>query len=147
MFSSPFQLLYVTWIQFVVKIIRQFGSRPVQTARQAWPFRTSWLQRPNLSEAMGFRIAGPGMNMTWYCWWKKSCTTQHVWNPVNTGIWYIYHINWCRISSINSMTWYMTWYWIHIERSLLGTCGRSCSSKLAGMCRFQSHLWYNLDRG
>ena len=21
-----------------------------------------------------------------YCWWKKSCTTWHVWNPVNTGI-------------------------------------------------------------
>ena len=21
-----------------------------------------------------------------YRWWKKSCTTQHVWNPVNTGI-------------------------------------------------------------
>ena len=22
----------------------------------------------------------------WYCWWKKSCTTQHVWNPVNNRI-------------------------------------------------------------
>ena len=21
-----------------------------------------------------------------YCWWKKSCTTWHVWNPVNYGI-------------------------------------------------------------
>ena len=21
-----------------------------------------------------------------YCWWKKSCTTQHVWHPVNNGI-------------------------------------------------------------
>ena len=20
-----------------------------------------------------------------YCWWKKSCTTRHVWNPVNNG--------------------------------------------------------------
>ena len=20
-----------------------------------------------------------------YCWWKKFCTTQHVWNPVNNG--------------------------------------------------------------
>ena len=19
----------------------------------------------------------------WYCWWKKSCTTWHVWNPAN----------------------------------------------------------------
>ena len=22
----------------------------------------------------------------WHCWWKKSCTTWHVWNPVNNGI-------------------------------------------------------------
>ena len=22
----------------------------------------------------------------WYCWWKKSCTTWDVWNPVNNGI-------------------------------------------------------------
>ena len=22
----------------------------------------------------------------WYCWWKKSCTTLDVWNPVNNGI-------------------------------------------------------------
>ena len=21
-----------------------------------------------------------------YCWWKKSCTTHHVWHPVNNGI-------------------------------------------------------------
>ncbi len=21
-----------------------------------------------------------------YCWWKESCTTKHVWNPVNNGI-------------------------------------------------------------
>ena len=20
-----------------------------------------------------------------YCWWKESCTTQHVWNPLNNG--------------------------------------------------------------
>ena len=22
----------------------------------------------------------------WYCWWKKSCTTQYVRNPVNNGL-------------------------------------------------------------
>ena len=38
--------------------------------------------------------------MIWYCWWLKSCTTWDVWNPINNGD--IYHINWCRISSINS---------------------------------------------
>ena len=23
---------------------------------------------------------------TWYCWWKKSCTTLDGWNPINNGI-------------------------------------------------------------
>ena len=38
-----------------------------------------------------------------YCWWKKSCTSWHVWNPVNND--HIYHINWWvyRILTINSM--------------------------------------------
>ena len=35
-----------------------------------------------------------------YCWWKKSCTTWDVKNPVNNGIFTI--SNWCRIPSINS---------------------------------------------
>ena len=30
------------------------------------------------SRQKNFRLA--------YCWWKKSCTTRHVWNPVNDGI-------------------------------------------------------------
>ena len=33
---------------------------------------------------------------------KSQTTTWHVWNPVNNGI--NYHINWCRIFSINSRT-------------------------------------------
>ena len=37
-----------------------------------------------------------------YCWWKKSCSTWHVWNPVNNG--FFFHINWCRMSSINSIS-------------------------------------------
>ena len=24
-------------------------------------------------------------NNQWYCWWKKSCTTWHVWSPINGG--------------------------------------------------------------
>ena len=36
-----------------------------------------------------------------YCWWLKSCTTWNAWNPINNGI--NYHIDWCRISSINSI--------------------------------------------
>ena len=26
------------------------------------------------------------MYYAWYCCWKKSCTTWHVWNPVNNGM-------------------------------------------------------------
>ena len=37
-----------------------------------------------------------------YPWWKKSCTTWHVWNLINSGVNYI-PINWCRISSINGV--------------------------------------------
>ena len=36
-----------------------------------------------------------------YCWWKKSCTTWHAWNPVNNGIFTI-STGGCQISSINS---------------------------------------------
>ena len=25
-----------------------------------------------------------------YCWWKKSCTTWHAWNPANSGINYLW---------------------------------------------------------
>ena len=34
-------------------------------------------------------------------------TTWDVWNPISNGIFKIYHINWCRISSINSMIIYL----------------------------------------
>ena len=37
---------------------------------------------------------------TWYCWWKKSCTTWHVWHPANKG--YIPYQLVSRIFSINS---------------------------------------------
>ena len=33
-----------------------------------------------------FRSGRVGNWQTWYCWWKKSCTTLDVWNPVNNGI-------------------------------------------------------------
>ena len=39
-----------------------------------------------------------------YCWWFRNPIPNHrldVWNPVNNGI--NYHINWCRICSINSI--------------------------------------------
>ena len=34
-----------------------------------------------------------------YCWWKKSCTTWHVWNLVNNGIFTISAGEFYRISS------------------------------------------------
>ena len=50
-----------------------------------------------------------------YCWWKKSCTTWHVWNPINNGI--FTHIIWCRIFSINSMK--------HLTNTVEKTCDLS----------------------
>ncbi len=51
-----------------------------------------------------------------YCWWKKSCTTWHVWNPAINGI---FNINWCRISSINSSTWkLMCWNATYLFRAV-----------------------------
>ena len=50
-------------------------------------------------------MAGVSLHHQKYCWWKKSCTTGDVQNPVNNGIYYLWNIlpiNWCRISSINS---------------------------------------------
>ena len=41
----------------------------------------------------------------WYCWWKKSCTTWDVWKPCK--FWEKLSINWCIISSINSMFTYI----------------------------------------
>ena len=39
-----------------------------------------------------------------YCWWKESCTTWDETNPVKIGITYQpFHLNWCRIPSINSI--------------------------------------------
>ena len=45
-----------------------------------------------------------------YCWWKKSCTTWDVKNPVYKS-WNRIPMNWCRISSINSM---FCLYFVHI---------------------------------
>ena len=60
-----------------------------------------------------------------YCWWKKSCTTWHVWNPVNSGIFrYIWHINWCTF--FPSTVWQMPllvlpfiYFWPNIDRDFL----------------------------
>ena len=38
-----------------------------------------------------------------YCWWKESWTNWDVYIPIITSYRYIYYINWCRISSINSI--------------------------------------------
>ena len=53
-----------------------------------------------------------------YCWWKKSCTTWLVCNPVNTGILMdIYHVNWfSRMFSINSIP-------CKFDGWLVGLCG------------------------
>ena len=44
----------------------------------------------------------------WYWWWKESCTT---WCIKPCTLWDICHVNWCRISSINSID--MICFWIN----------------------------------
>ena len=44
----------------------------------------------------------PGLLKLRYCWWKKSCTTWHIYNLVNKRD--KLPINWGRISSVNSST-------------------------------------------
>lgn len=39
-----------------------------------------------------------------YCWWNNSCTTSHLWSPMEKRDDDILHINRCRIPSINSMS-------------------------------------------
>ena len=62
----------------------------------------------------------------WYCWWNKSPTTT----------WDIYHISWCRISSINSC--------LVNHRLRPGSCQRSSASQRqvsphGSLCRRNPH--------
>ena len=57
------------------------------------PKKTSWFR---------FRDLYWMSNLPRYCGWKKSCTPWDVQNPVKN--WDTYHINWCRILSINSIS-------------------------------------------
>ena len=56
------------------------------------------------------------MFIDWYCWWLKSCTTWNVWNPVENGIFTI--LNWCRISDINSINYYINVLYITYSQSM-----------------------------
>ena len=52
-----------------------------------------WVHRsPKVGCSQGKGFMGQHMPMmrwwAWYRWWKKSCTTWDVQNPVNNGIWY-----------------------------------------------------------
>ena len=75
---------------------------PYDSHIKIWGFLWEWYG--NIVRVPGHYWGGVPGNLTWwYCWWKKSCTTWDGWNPINNGI-DIYHINWCRISSINRST-------------------------------------------
>ncbi len=63
--------------------------------------QTSWWKKQLLPNNFTSDIHLGELNHASYCWWLKSCTTWDVWNPIKNGI--NYHINWCRISAINSM--------------------------------------------
>ena len=77
-------------------------------------FITFWLSIQQKSWSLGDRLWSSGnwkqtslalqvswlnkwMYESWYCWWKKSCTSWY-------GKSHIIHLRWCRISSINSIT-------------------------------------------
>ena len=90
------------WVEVVWDtILRRFGFHPTspdawiegQKMRpEVWPCEVSFSLRCWISQYI-----------TTYCGWKKSCTTLDGWNPINTGI-TTYKKNWCRISSIHSIT-------------------------------------------
>ena len=44
-----------------------------------------WWKVSTLRGGMLQSLAPVTNKTTTYCWWKKSCTTGHVWNPVNNG--------------------------------------------------------------
>ena len=63
---------------------------------------------------------------TWYCWWKKSCTSCLAYYLQG----FIHH-RWCRISSINSKLW-------HLLRQCVST---SCVSRLSTLLPLG--LWHS----
>ena len=53
------------------------------------------------------------MIFSWYGWWRKSCTTWDVHNPVNNGRHYLFNIKWCRISSTNTILLLLAFAQLH----------------------------------
>ena len=45
-----------------------------------------WIGIIILADCFFLKYSFWNQNATSYCWWKKACTTKHVWNPVSNGI-------------------------------------------------------------
>ena len=98
------------------------GYRSPNTQRDLWQghlVKCPWLkiymeignQRSTKTQAYEINLWSQFSNLyTSYCWWKKSCTTWDVQNPVYKS-WNRIPMNWCRISSLNSM---FCLYFVHI---------------------------------
>ena len=71
--------------------LQHFGSLELSTSQErdasnVWP---NWPDRCNSSRTTEISAITSYTYFPYqkkYCWWKKYCTTQHVWNPVNNGI-------------------------------------------------------------
>ena len=77
-------------------------------------------------EAVGEKHANKDillMHLRSYCWWKTSCITYNLWN-----LWKkkdILHINWCRISSINSISRSLLCLFVKLQSTLTNlTCNK-----------------------
>ena len=93
--SPNFCCIYTIWVCGSCFLHR---DPRVFTSNKSWFFlRLGWLSTSDWVPFVPIRLT--------YCRWKKSQTTTcDVWNPVNNGINYQLPFNWCRISSINSIS-------------------------------------------
>ena len=103
-----------------------------------------------------------------YCWWTKSCTTKDDDYPIIYRVLSFNHPKWCRISSINSITFHFTCFrhvsrslWRILRQSTLFSCGDDwwspgCSLSLqhtmdlstwVGASYFKSNLRFHIPKG
>ena len=57
-------------------------------------------------------VVWKGRFLSWFCWWKKSCTSWYRWFSLLFPWFYTVHPRWCGISSISSGTKYWLCLWI-----------------------------------
>ena len=94
--SNPFSLLFV-----LVSIV----NPSLPQLRLYWHHHCSFVWHTSL------KTKGSKANISWYCWWTKSCTTKDDDYPypiIYRVLTCFNHPRWCRISSINSTSQKLT---------------------------------------